>query len=265
MQKNLDSVPSILINGDDEYHVGRFLGNGAYSDCYEILQNYNRLAAKIIPSKKIKKRSSTEREIRIHKELRHPNIISLYTSFEYKGNIIMIMELGPSKTLDIIIKTEYILSEKIIRKYLIEILEGIKYIHSKSIIHRDVKPGNILVGDVIKLCDFGMAIQPGDKLNICGTPNYISPEVLNEQEQTSAIDMWSLGATIFIMTFGKAPFETKTVKQTYARITAGLFTFPKHIIISACLKDLIENLLIVNPYDRLTATEALEHEFFVNN
>jgi len=263
MKKNLENVPLILTNGENEYHVGKFLGTGAYSDCYEILHKNEKLAVKIIPLKVRQK--FNEREIRIHKELKHSNIISLYGAFEYDGNIVMIMELGPLKTLDDIIKTEYILSEKIIRKYLFEILQAIKYIHSKSIIHRDIKPGNILVGNEIKLCDFGMAIQPGDELNLCGTPNYIAPEVLNEREQTCAIDMWSLGATIFIMTFGKAPFETKTIKQTYGRIVNGLFTFPKHIIISLHLKDLIESLLQVDPYDRLTAGEALEHEFFVNN
>lgn len=261
--KKLIKKPDILINFDKQYIVGKFLGTGGYSDVYQVTYNNSKYAAKIIPIKNEKIKKYINREIDIHKNLSHPNIVNLIETFEKDKEIIIIMELNTDSSLNKIIKKKSLSVEEI-KKYTIEILKGLKYLHEKYIIHRDIKPGNILIDNTVKICDFGMAISMDSQImNICGTPNYIAPELLREKSlQTCAIDMWSLGVTIFTMTFRKAPFETDSVENTYDKIRKCDYKFPSEI--NFLLKDLIQNLIVVNIYDRLTCTEAMNHEFITN-
>lgn len=272
----MSDLTNLLINGDKEYTIGKFLGKGAYSKCYQVTHDNNDYAAKIIPNKNIaeKIREHIMREIKIHKKLNHSNIVRLFETFETPEKIVIIMELGKTN-LNRIIKKET-LSEETIKKYTTEILLGIKYLHDRYIIHRDIKPANILVGNrdisissgeicpTLKICDFGMAIYTDDpNKNICGTPNYIAPELITKERsiQTVAIDMWSLGVTIFVMAFKNAPFETDSIANTYKKILKCEYSFPNLPERNFFIKDLIQNLLVINVYDRFTCKEALNHEF----
>jgi len=263
-------LTNVLINGDKEYTIGKFLGKGAYSKCYHVTHDNKEYAAKIIPTKNIaeKIREHIAREIKIHKNLNHSNIVKVFETFETPGKIVIIMELGKTN-LNRIIKKET-LSEETIKKYTIEILLGIKYLHDRNIIHRDIKPANILVGNLgtnLKICDFGMAIHiDAPNKNICGTPNYIAPELVTVTRsiQTLAIDMWSLGVTIFVMAFGNAPFETDSIKNTYKKILECSYCFPDLPERNFLIMDLIQNLLVINIYDRFTCEETLKHEFLTS-
>ena len=143
-----------------------------------------------------------------------------------------------------------------------------KYLHSHRIIHRDLKLGNLFLNDKmeIKLGDFGLATKldfDGEKKRtICGTPNYIAPEVLEGKSGHSyEVDIWSLGVIIYTLIIGKPPFETTDVKATYRRIRQNSYSFPDHVAISDAARDLITRILTGDPKRRPNLDEIMAHEF----
>lgn len=146
-------------------------------------------------------------------------------------------------------------------------VRAMMYIHSQGIIHRDLKLGNILINDQmdVKICDFGLSTRikhEGDvKKTICGTPNYIAPEILEEQGHSYEVDIWSVGVIMYALLFGKPPFEDNTVEQTYENIKNNRYVFPPNISVSLAAKDLINRILVMDPTRRLNLEEILEHEF----
>lgn len=143
-----------------------------------------------------------------------------------------------------------------------------KYLHSHRVIHRDLKLGNLFLNDKmeIKIGDFGLATKlefDGErKRTICGTPNYIAPEVLEgKQGHSYEVDVWSLGVIIYTLIIGKPPFETSDVKTTYKRIRMNAYSFPENIPISDAARDLITKILNNDPSKRPTMEEILNHEF----
>lgn len=152
--------------------------------------------------------------------------------------------------------------------YTMQIINGLQYLHAHRIIHRDLKLGNLFLNDKmeIKLGDFGLATKldfDGEKKRtICGTPNYIAPEVLEGKAGHSyEVDIWSLGVIIYTLIVGKPPFETSDVKTTYKRIRMNAYSFPEHVVISDSAKDLISKILISDPRKRPTLDEIISHEF----
>ena len=146
-----------------------------------------------------------------------------------------------------------------------------KYLHSNRVIHRDLKLGNLMLNDKmeVKVCDFGLATKlefDGErKRTICGTPNYIAPEVLEgKQGHSYEVDVWSLGVIIYTLIIGKPPFETNDVKTTYKRIRMNNYTFPANVTISDPAKDMISRILNNDPSRRPSLDEILSHPW-VNN
>ena len=156
-----------------------------------------------------------------------------------------------------------------IRKYSGQILDGLEYIHSKKVIHRDIKLNNILIdeNDNIKICDFGMAVSLYDGDNTkCGTPNYMAPEILTKRYPTKTYsDGWSLGVLIYTMAVGKTPFEMSDKERTYRQIKDVAYCFPEGIKVEYWLQDLIRKILVKVPTTRLTIDEIRKHKFFTNN
>ncbi len=151
-------------------------------------------------------------------------------------------------------------------------IHALKYLHSHRIIHRDLKLGNLFLNDKmeIKIGDFGLATKldfDGEKKRtICGTPNYIAPEVLEGKAGHSyEVDLWSLGVIIYTLIIGKPPFETSDVKATYRRIKMNAYNFPEHVVISENARDLITKLLVGDPKQRLTLDELAAHSFLTSS
>jgi polo-like kinase 1 len=151
---------------------------------------------------------------------------------------------------------------------MVQIIAALKYLHSHRIIHRDLKLGNLFLSGKmeLKIGDFGLATKlefDGErKRTICGTPNYIAPEILEaKQGHSYEVDVWSLGVIIYTLIIGKPPFETSDVKTTYRRIRMNAYTFPDHIQISDVAKDMITRILNNDPAKRPTLEELLQHEF----
>lgn len=148
-------------------------------------------------------------------------------------------------------------------------VSALKYLHAHKVIHRDLKLGNLFVNDKmeIKIGDFGLATKlefEGDrKRTICGTPNYIAPEILEGKNGHSyEVDIWSLGVIIYTLLIGKPPFETSDVKTTYKKIRMNAYSFPESIKVSKEIKDLISLILHLDPAKRPNLTQILEHDFF---
>jgi len=161
------------------------------------------------------------------------------------------------------------LTELEARYYSLQLLSAMRYLHAHAIIHRDLKLGNLFLSDgmQIRVGDFGLATQlthPEErKRTICGTPNYIAPEVLDGKDGHSfEVDVWAFGVILYTMIIGKPPFETTDVKHTYKRIRENAYSFPDHVPISAHARSLITAILRPVPADRLTVEEIVTHEFF---
>lgn len=263
-------------NGDiliKRYGRGKMLGKGGFAKCYETtnLETKRVHAAKIILKSSLTKSRAKQKlfsEIKIHKWLHHANIVNFEHVFEDSEAVYILLELCSNQTLNELIKRRKCLTELEVQCYLIQIISALKYMHSNRVIHRDLKLGNLFLSDKmeIKIGDFGLATRlefDGEKkCTICGTPNYIAPEVLDGKIGHSyEVDIWSLGVICYTLLIGKPPFETPDVNTTYKKIKMGSYSFPDHIPISDAAKSLITQILNLDPARRPTLDEILQHPF----
>jgi len=207
-------------------------------------------------------------EIKIHKHLKNENIVNFEHFFEDSENVYILLELCQNQTLNELLRRRKRLTELEIKCYLMQILNALIFIHSNHVIHRDLKLSNLFLSSnmEIKVGDFGLATKvnyEGErKKTVCGTPNYIAPEILDSKSGHSyEVDSWSLGVIIYTLLIGKPPFETSDVKTTYRKIKVNDYSFPENVKISNEVKNLIERILVTNPAQRLTLDEIYEHEF----
>lgn len=266
----------VKYNGDiyvKKYQRGRFLGKGGFAKCYEFtnLDNKRVSASKVIPKTSLTKSRAKQKlmsEIKIHRSLHHTNIVGFEHFFEDNENVYILLELCSNQTLNELIRRRKRLHELEVQCYVVQIIAALKYLHSHRIIHRDLKLGNLFLSGKmeLKIGDFGLATKlefDGErKRTICGTPNYIAPEILEaKQGHSYEVDIWSLGVIIYTLIIGKPPFETSDVKTTYRRIRMNAYTFPDHVQISDAAKDLITKILNNDPSKRPSIDDMIAHEF----
>uniref|UniRef100_A0A8C9YDH6 Serine/threonine-protein kinase PLK n=1 Tax=Sander lucioperca TaxID=283035 RepID=A0A8C9YDH6_SANLU len=253
------------------YCRGKVLGKGGFAKCYEMtdLSTSKVYAAKIIPHARVSKphqREKIDREIELHRALHHKHIVHFYHHFEDKENIYILLEYCSRKSLAHILKARKVLTEPEVRYYLRQIVSGLKYLHEQEILHRDLKLGNFFVNESmeLKVGDFGLAakLEPAGnrRKTICGTPNYLSPEVLNKQGHGCESDIWALGCVMYTMLLGRPPFETTNLKETYRCIREARYSLPSSL--SPQAKQLITSLLAKIPEDRPNLDHILRHDFF---
>lgn len=204
-----------------------------------------------------------ENEISLLRVMRHKSVVKLYETFETDKHFLFVMELCAGGDLLSFVRKRRKLNE-VLAKYLFkQIIEGIGYIHSKNILHRDIKLENILLDDKghIKIADFGVGkqIKPGQTLyDQCGTPAYIAPEIIAEEGyDRGTVDMWSSGVVLFAMLYGNVPFKGADMKDLHKQIIDANYELKDEI--SAEARDLIKGLLTRNPKKRLTVDQALKH------
>lgn len=151
------------------------------------------------------------------------------------------------------------------RHFLHQIITGMLYLHSHGILHRDLTLSNILLTSSmnVKIADFGLATQlkmPHEKhYTMCGTPNYISPEIATRSPHGLESDVWSLGCMFYTLLMGKPPFDTDTVRNTLNKVVLADYEMPAFLSREA--QDLIHRLLRKNPADRLSLSSVLDHPF----
>ena len=256
-----------------KYAKGKFLGKGGFAKCYEFtsLEKNRTLAAKIIPKASLKKTRHRQKllsEIRIHRSLNQVNIVKFEHVFEDNENVYILLELCTNQTLKELVKRRKRLLEFEAMYYIYQLVEALMYLKKNRVIHRDLKLGNLFLSDKlqIKLGDFGLAARlefDNEKRHtVCGTPNYLAPEVLRSKTGHSyEVDIWSLGVILYALVVGKPPFETPEVKATYERIKKGKYKFPDQIKLSDKFKNLIKRIFVLDPSKRPTLDQIIEDPF----
>ncbi|XP_041424789.1 calcium/calmodulin-dependent protein kinase type II subunit gamma isoform X4 [Xenopus laevis] len=258
----------------DEYQLYEELGKGAFSvvrRCVKKSSNQE-YAAKIINTKKLSARDhqKLEREARICRLLKHPNIVRLHESISEEGFHYLVFDLVTGGELfeDIVAREYY--SEADASHCIHQILESVNHIHQHDIVHRDLKPENLLLaskckGAAVKLADFGLAIEvQGDQqawFGFAGTPGYLSPEVLRKDPYGKPVDIWACGVILYILLVGYPPFWDEDQHKLYQQIKAGAYDFPspEWDTVTPEAKNLINQMLTINPAKRITADQALKH------
>ncbi|XP_016300718.1 calcium/calmodulin-dependent protein kinase type II subunit beta-like isoform X3 [Sinocyclocheilus anshuiensis] len=258
----------------DEYQLYEELGKGAFSvvrRCVKLCtgQEY---AAKIINTKKLSARDhqKLEREARICRLLKHPNIVRLHDSISEEGFHYLLFDLVTGGELfeDIVAREYY--SEADASHCIQQILEAVLHCHQMGVVHRDLKPENLLLASkcknaAVKLADFGLAIEvQGDQqawFGFAGTPGYLSPEVLRKEAYGKPVDIWACGVILYILLVGYPPFWDEDQHKLYQQIKAGAYDFPspEWDTVTPDAKNLINQMLTINPAKRIMAQEALKH------
>ncbi|KAF7712863.1 Uncharacterized protein PECH_001983 [Penicillium ucsense] len=266
-------------NGED-YIIGGFLGKGGFAVCYEgtLARNGRVFAMKVVkshmPQKKMEEKFRTE--LQIHSKMRHPFIVQFYRAFAFKQSTYVVLELCPNGSVMDMVRKRRCLSLPEVRRFMIQLCAGVKYLHKRFVAHRDLKMGNLFLDRNmnIKIGDFGLAAmilsdKDAKRRNtLCGTPNYIAPEVLDKSKggHTQKVDIWSLGVICFAMLTGYPPFQSKTQEEIYKKVRSLTYVWPKESestnFIPEEAKDLVSACLNLVDEERPDPDDIVEHAFF---
>ncbi|KAB2085927.1 hypothetical protein ES319_A05G429800v1 [Gossypium barbadense] len=254
--------------GIEEYHVIELVGEGSFGKVYKGRRKYT---GQTVAMKFIMKHGKTEKdihnlrqEIEILRKLKHENIIEMIDSFESQQEFCVVTEFAQGDLFQIL-EDDKCLPEEQVQAIAKQLVRALHYLHSNRIIHRDMKPQNILIGagSVVKLCDFGFARAMSTNTvvlrSIKGTPLYMAPELVREQPYNHTVDLWSLGVILYELFVGQPPFYTNSVYALIRHIVKDPVKYPDEM--SASFKSFLKGLLNKVPQSRLTWPALLEHPF----
>lgn len=253
------------------FEVGKKLGRGKFGQVYAVREKRTGFicalkSMKISELKDYRHERQFLREVEIHANLLHPNILRLYGYFHDKKRVFLIVEFAAQGELYRHLQREGRFSEAKASKYIAQTADALAYLHRKNIMHRDIKPENLLLdadGNV-KLSDFGWSVHSQSRRHtMCGTLDYLPPEMVENKTHTKMVDVWSLGVLMYEFLNGSPPFEEKGQYETYQRIMRVDLKMPKHF--SADAADLIRRLLRHNPLDRISTTQVAVHPWITRN
>lgn len=188
------------------FEIGRPLGRGKFGNVYLAREKETKfvLALKVLSKKQVGDQGiehQVRREIEIQSHLRHPNILRMYGFFHDEQRLYMILEYAPGGTLFNALKKDTRFDEKKSAKYIKCLVSALVYLHNRNVIHRDIKPENLLLGhdDQLKIADFGWSVHEPDshRTTLCGTMDYLSPEMVQGKPHSKAVDLWSLGVLTY--------------------------------------------------------------------
>ncbi|CAO3701754.1 unnamed protein product [Rhizopus stolonifer] len=213
-----------------DFKVERTVGTGSFGRVHLIQSKVNNrfYALKILKKKeivKLKQVEHTNNERSILASIQHPFIVNLWGSFQDAANLYMVMDYVPGGELFSLLRKSKKFSTEIARFYAGEVLLGLAYLHSKEIIYRDLKPENILLDahGHIKITDFGFAKKvPDITWTLCGTPDYLAPEIIQTKGYGKAADFWAFGVLIFEMLAGYTCLYINKKKKTYSLLVSHL-------------------------------------------
>lgn len=201
------------------------------------------------------------REIEIQSNLRNKHVLRLYGYFYDEKRIYLILEFAPGGELYKVLTRKGRFDEPTSARYISEMARALDYCHEKHVIHRDIKPENLLLGvnGELKIADFGWSVHAPSsrRLTLCGTLDYLPPEMIEGREHDQQVDIWSLGVLLFEFLVGYPPFEAEGNTATYRRISRVDLQFPPFV--SEGARDLIRRLLVKNPADRMSLSDVPDH------
>uniref|UniRef100_A0AAV2JGK7 Serine/threonine-protein kinase PLK4 n=1 Tax=Knipowitschia caucasica TaxID=637954 RepID=A0AAV2JGK7_KNICA len=259
----------------EDFKVLTLLGKGSFACVYRAKSAKTGLevAIKTIDKKAMHKAGMVQRvtnEVEIQCRLKHPSVLELYNYFEDSNYVYLVLEMCHNGEMSRYLKDRKMpFSEDEARHFMNQIVRGMLYLHTHGILHRDLTLSNLLLTTNmnIKIADFGLATQlkmPNEKhFTMCGTPNYISPEVATHSAHGLESDVWSLGCMFYAFLMGRPPFDTDTVKHTLSKVVLGDYEMPTHVSMEA--QDLIHQLLQRDPSLRPSLSALLDHPFMTRS
>lgn len=274
-QKDNEESSNFDCDVKKKYDIGRPIGDGHFSVVYCCMNKTTQelCALKLIDKQKCRGRDDMiYNEVKILKQLKHPNIVKLIEEFDYSKQLYLILELVQDGDLFDAISNVTKFDEVNVATMIYNLSSALTYLHKQGIVHRDIKPENLLISvqedgsQSVKLADFGLAVEVGNDplYSVCGTAFYVSPEMLNETGYDFKVDVWSTGVICFILLCGYPPFTSENESnqdELFDAILAGDFQFapPYWSNISQHAKNLIKCMLTVNPNQRYTAEQVFQH------
>ncbi|NXJ83220.1 MYLK2 kinase, partial [Trogon melanurus] len=252
------------------------LGGGKFGEVHTCTEKQTglKLAAKVIRKQGAKDKEMVLLEIDVMNQLNHRNLIQLYDAIETPREIILFMEFVEGGELfERIIDDDYHLTEVDCMVFVRQICEGIRFMHHMHVLHLDLKPENILcvaaTGHMVKIIDFGLArrYNPQEKLKVnFGTPEFLSPEVVNYEQVSYTTDMWSMGVITYMLLSGLSPFLGDNDTETLNNVLAANWYFDEETFesVSDEAKDFVSNLIIKEKSGRMSASQCLQHPWLNN-
>lgn len=311
-----EKKPMTIVNG--EYTMEKEIGRGSFAMVFKGYRSSDRnehIAIKAVSRSKLKNKKLLENleiEIAILKKIKHPHIVGLMDCERTSTDFFLVMEYCALGDLTFLIRKRKELTEKhpllksvfekypppspnhnglhraFIINYLQQLASALRFLRTKNLVHRDIKPQNLLLATplvgyhdaqgfhesgfvgiynlpILKIADFGFArFLPNTSLaeTLCGSPLYMAPEILNYQKYNAKADLWSVGAVLYEMCCGKPPFKASNHLELYKKIKRAndVITFPSQCEIEQELKDLICELLTFDPANRMGFAEFFENK-----
>eukprot|EP00607_Mallomonas_marina_P005533 CAMPEP_0182427952 /NCGR_PEP_ID=MMETSP1167-20130531/20915_1 /TAXON_ID=2988 /ORGANISM="Mallomonas Sp, Strain CCMP3275" /LENGTH=302 /DNA_ID=CAMNT_0024610559 /DNA_START=114 /DNA_END=1022 /DNA_ORIENTATION=- len=253
-----------------DFEIGKPLGRGKFGDVYLARERKSKF---IVALKAIKKSQlfkagvehQLRREIEIQTNLRQKNILRMYGYFYDDKRIYLVLEYAPGGELYKQLTARGHFTEAITARYILDLSIALHYCHQKHVIHRDIKPENLLVGvnGHIKIADFGWSVHAPNsrRTTLCGTLDYLPPEMVEGRDHNETADIWSLGVLTYEFLVGSPPFEAEGARATYRRISNVDLRFPPSVPTGA--RDLISRLLVKDQNKRMRLTDVPRHYWIV--
>ncbi|KPM07553.1 aurora kinase A-like protein [Sarcoptes scabiei] len=256
----------------DDFEIGKPIGKGRFGHVYLARTKKEKylVALKVLHKDQLRKDNMAHqlrREIEIQSQLRHPNILKMYTYFYDENRIYIVLEYSPRGQLFDFLKNRGKFDEQTSATFTLQMIDALSYCHQNNVIHRDIKPENILLGYdyEIKMSDFGWSVHTLSQKRgtVCGTIDYLSPEMLRHQKYDHNVDIWCLGVLTYEFLVGSPPFENADTTVTYQRIITGKYSFPDYV--SPLARDFVSRLLMIEPSKRMPLEQARRHEWIIKN
>lgn len=291
----------------DSYDLGQIIGKGGFASVYRAIHRTSgrEVAIKITEKDRMSQLGMTERianEVKIHSTLpHHHNVINVISTFEDDHNIYLVMDLCVKGNLYKELRRKKRFAEPEAKHVIKQLLSAVSHLHREGIVHRDLKLSNILIEAppvsnithkreregkagldyyTIKICDFGLAIQiehPDEEhFTLCGTPNYIAPEIADHKAHGYPVDLWSIGCLFYTLVVGSPPFEQRiSIEEksddhhgshnnttVFKNMKSSDYNIPEEVTLSTQGKHFLSSLLDWNPSERASAADTLKHPFF---